>query len=243
MMHLIGNCPKDSAPEDKKEYFEKDFIKAKKYFDNAFPLLQLSAESGDPESQTDLGYMFYNGHTPSGSDFQVAIDYYSKASEKGYSRALCNLGYIYYNTPVKGVCGDKKIAMEYYQRAAFSGSLVAHSNLGFIYKEKNTMQDLKLAIKHFFIAAKGNEKAREHLSQVFDGKFGDTYKYAALEYLSINWPDEHHVINTKCQQAISVMYILSMNRLIEILPELVIVITKILIQIWPEPHVRIEAYK
>jgi len=50
---------------------------------------------------------------------------------------------------------------------------VAHSNLGFIYKESSftdIKQDHGLAVKHFFVAAKGNEKARSHLTSVLKGK-------------------------------------------------------------------------
>jgi len=230
MMYLVGY------------YAAKDIAVSKPYFDKAFGLLKVSADSGDPEAQADLGYMYYNGHTPKGSDNDLAIKYYTLAGIQGYSRALCNLGYIYYN----GRPSDKKLAVEYYQRAAQNGSLVAHSNLGFIYKDKNddVKQDYNLAVKHFFIAAKGNEKARKHLVTVFSGQCGSEYKEIATKYLASEWDKEYSLVNVNCQKAILELFYLTQLRMFDkeiiLLPELANEITKYLIRIWPEEHMKID---
>jgi len=228
MMYLVGY------------HIKKDTTISKPYFDKAFGLLQAAADAGDPEAQADLGYMYYNGHTPKGPNIDLALKYYMLAGDQGYSRALCNLGFIYYNGPGNGRPSDKKMAVEYYKQAAQNGSLVAHSNLGFIYKDKNedVKQDYGLAVKHFFVAAKGNEKARDHLTSVFSGDCGDEYKHLATKHLASEWPKEHGMVNTNCKNAIlEIFHLTPINSQDNILlPELATEITKHLITIWPEYH-------
>jgi len=96
MMHLVGY------------HVTRDVEISKSYFEKAFPLLEIAAVEGESEAQADLGYMYYNGHTPLGTkDMEMAMKYYSLAADQGYSRALCNLGFIYYNGSGNGL-SDKK---------------------------------------------------------------------------------------------------------------------------------------
>jgi len=192
MMYLVGYC------------VQKDKDISNSYFERAFELLQSSANGGDAEAQADLGYMYYNGHTPTRDrNTDEALKYYKEAALQGYPRALCNLGYIYYNNP--WITSNKGLAIEYYQLAAQNGSLVAHSNLGFIFKEK---QDYLSAVKHFFAAAKGNEKAREHLMTVFASPNVEAYKQCAIEYLSNSWKEDWTMINPNCKCAILELFLI-----------------------------------
>jgi len=231
MMHLVGYHVSRST-ENSRVYFEK-----------AFPHLVNAAEKSDPEAQADLGYMYYNGHTPDGQNINTAIQYYTLASNQNYSRALCNLGYIYYNGQGKGDSTDIKLAVDYYRRAASSGSLVAHSNLGFIFKENNKefKQDLPLALKHFFIASKGNEKAREQIQKALSGEAGEDVKILAVSHMANEWPNEHYLLHEGCKTAITeIIYLSRYLKELVVLPELANEIVKKLIVTWPENHGRKE---
>jgi len=97
MMHLVGY------------HVTRDVKMSKSYFDKAFPLLEVAAVEGESEAQADLGYMYYNGHTPfETKDMEMAMKYYSLAADQGYSRALCNLGFIYYSGSENGLNDKKK---------------------------------------------------------------------------------------------------------------------------------------
>eukprot|EP01124_Arcella_intermedia_P025138 TRINITY_DN4426_c0_g1_i1.p1 TRINITY_DN4426_c0_g1~~TRINITY_DN4426_c0_g1_i1.p1 ORF type:complete len:312 (-),score=38.95 TRINITY_DN4426_c0_g1_i1:107-1042(-) len=178
---------------------------ARAYFGKAFVALREVADAGDAEAQADLGYMYYNGHAEGGTDHALALKYYHMAGEQGYSRALCNLGYIYYNSSKDS---ERKLAIEYYQKAASCGSLVAHSNLGFIYKDPEGLlpQNYTLAVNHFFIAAKGNEKARNHLEAVFNNEYGDDYRRVAQGSLAASWRPQFRLLHPDCRAAICELF-------------------------------------
>lgn len=72
------------------------------------------AETGDPEAQTFVGEIFEKG-LGQVADPLVAAQWYEKAADQGYSRALINLGYLYESG--LGVEQDMVIAMNYYRQA------------------------------------------------------------------------------------------------------------------------------
>jgi TPR repeat protein len=88
------------------------------------------AEAGDPASQTNLGFLYYEGKGVP-QNYEEALKWYRKAALTGYPDAAFNLGVAY--TEGKGVTPDKSQALHWYQLAADSGYAPAQVILGNIY--------------------------------------------------------------------------------------------------------------
>ena len=80
------------------------------------------AKSGNPEAETTVGEIFEQGlGVP--PDYAVAAQWYERAAEDGFERALINLGFLYEQG--RGVPLDPSRALEYYRRAAGLDAAVA----------------------------------------------------------------------------------------------------------------------
>jgi uncharacterized protein len=93
---------------------------------NSFQKLINDANKGAPNSQFELGIMYYEGNSVP-QDFNEAAKWFTKASEQGYAPAQYNLGVIYESD--LGV-QDYNEAVKWYTKAAQQGYTVAQFNLG-----------------------------------------------------------------------------------------------------------------
>ena len=99
-------------------------------FKTALEIWRPLAEAGDPASQTNLGFLYYEGKGVT-QNFEEALKWYRKAALTGYPDAAFNLGVAY--SEGKGVQTDKSQALHWYQLAADSGYAPAQVILGNIY--------------------------------------------------------------------------------------------------------------
>jgi hypothetical protein len=84
-------------------------------FATAFQVWLPKAKDGDPQAQTYVGEIYEKGMGQP-SDPQKAAEWYQKAADQGYSRALSNLAYLYEKG--LGVPQDPVKALNLYRRAA-----------------------------------------------------------------------------------------------------------------------------
>ena len=104
--------------------------------------LKKKAESGDVQSQLDLGYMFLYGENGVNVDYKQAIMYYEMAARKNNAVALNNMGSLFFNGI--GTEVDYVKAISYFEEAAKQGSNDAALNLAIIYlgdNKKNKSQE------------------------------------------------------------------------------------------------------
>ena len=115
--------------------------------------LQKFAEAGD------VWAMFYYArlYTMSNSvkrNFELAVDYYTKAANAGNPKAMYNLGVCYENG--NGVSQDYTEAVKWYRKAAEAGNAWAMGQLGLCYENGNGVsQNISEAVKWY---RKGAEK-------------------------------------------------------------------------------------
>jgi hypothetical protein len=89
-----------------------------------------AAEQGNPQGQTDAGYMLASGRGVS-QDYKKAAEWFRKAAEQGYAPAEDYLGNMLANG--WGVAKDPKQAVGWYQKAAAQGYGLAQSSLAEAY--------------------------------------------------------------------------------------------------------------
>jgi TPR repeat protein len=89
--------------------------------------MQARAEQGDPSSQTELGFMYYNGFGVV-RDEARALEWYGKAAETGFVLALLGLADIYADP--QGAHGNRARAIMMYRLAAMQGIGVARNREG-----------------------------------------------------------------------------------------------------------------
>ena len=66
---------------------EKDYAQASQWYRKA-------ADQGDADAQTNLGFLYANGHGVA-QDYAQALQWYRKAADQGYASAQYNLGVMY----------------------------------------------------------------------------------------------------------------------------------------------------
>ena len=106
-----------------------------KYEEELVRELRAESEKGNRRSMEELATFYFENHPEevAAEDIPVLVAYYEKAVEEGNSRAMLNLGALYYN----GVFVEQKFkkAMELYQMAADSENddiaPIALGNLGY----------------------------------------------------------------------------------------------------------------
>jgi len=101
------------------------------------------------------------------NNFNLALQYYSKAAEQNYAAAQNSLGYAYANG--QGVPPDDQQAVAWYRKAAEQGLAVAQNNLGVMYmKGQGVPKDAQQAVAWFRKAAEqGLPSARINLDAIY----------------------------------------------------------------------------
>lgn len=132
------------------------------------------AKKGDIDAQFELGKNYYNN-----SDYPNAVEWFSKAAQKGHAGAQNYLGFCYYNG--NGVTQNYAEAVKWFTRAAQQGNDKAQYNLGLCYYYgKGVLQNTQEAIKWYRMAEKqGNESARPALATIFNAKQNSNIPYVS----------------------------------------------------------------
>src|SRR6266403_1073611 len=92
-----------------------------------FEDIKRKAETGDPESEYQLGVCYYNGDGV-GKDFAKALNWFRKAAEQNYAPAQTYLGFCYANG--QGVTKDEVEAVRWYRKATEQNYAPAQTYLG-----------------------------------------------------------------------------------------------------------------
>jgi len=196
----------------------------------AFTYYKLSAEQGYVKALYMLGHMHQYGIGIT-VDKLYALQYYKLASEKGHPRASYIVGYFY--KLGDGVEADLNSAIKYFRIALDLGYARGGFDLAQIYEEKN---DFKNAILCQLIASQQKEgkESQEYLVNMFQGKLGIKKKLEAVYYLSEEWQNSeiYFLLDENCQTAIREIVLLFKK----IPLELIFLIIKSLIFVWPESH-------
>ena len=108
------------------QYFQYGYGVEKKNLTAAKVHYESAAADGHIESMNALGSLFFNDQ----KDYDQAAAWFRKATERGHTRAICNLG-ICYELGL-GVEKDWNQAFIYYQESADKGFIQAIYNLGFL---------------------------------------------------------------------------------------------------------------
>ena len=165
------------SPEEKEELMDQilpagtdDGVDADEKFKELFE----RANEGDPQSQTELGVMYYTGEavtkTLSGqvrdNDPGLAAGWFYRAAEQGYADAQFNLGLMYANG--EGIEQDIVQAVELFEKAAEQGNIDAQNNLGALYYTgEGVERNVDVAIEWFErAAALGSDDARANLEAI-----------------------------------------------------------------------------
>lgn len=127
----------------------------------AFDLFRKAAKQGNADAQFNLGRFYMRGEpVPSRStgsrdllpDYAQAISWLSKAAEQGHTKALRQLGALYYNG--KEVTQDYAQALSWFTKAAERGDADAQFNLGAMYfNGQGVIQDYSQAVSWYSKAA------------------------------------------------------------------------------------------
>ena len=94
-------------------------------------LFKFEIDMGNDAAMNDLGAQYYDGNRGFKQDFNLAIEYYKMAAEKGNRQSCENLGYCYYY----GRDGepDYEKAFHYFALGAFDGHLISLYKVGDMY--------------------------------------------------------------------------------------------------------------
>ena len=114
----------------------------------------------------DLGYCFEKGEGVEQNSTK-AVEWYTKAAEKGHSSAMYNLGYCFEKG--EGVEQNSTKAVEWYTKAAEKGNSTAMNNLGDCFeKGEGVEQNSTKAVEWYTKAAeKGHSTAMYNLGYCF----------------------------------------------------------------------------
>lgn len=165
------------SPEEKEELMDQilpsgtgDGVDTEEKFKELFE----RANEGDPQSQTELGVMYYTGEavtkTLSGqvrdNDPGLAAGWFYRAAEQGYADAQFNLGLMYANG--EGIEQDIVQAVDLFNKAAEQGNIDAQNNLGALYYTgEGVERNVDTAIEWFErAAALGSDDARANLEAI-----------------------------------------------------------------------------
>jgi Zn-finger nucleic acid-binding protein len=116
--------------------------------------LMKRVKANDPAALSQMGRECHDE-----GDYDVALEYCTKAAELGDLEAHCRLGWMYWKG--SGVGKDEEKAVYHWEKAAIGGNPEARYNLAVI-EQKNG--NVERAVKHFIIAAKvGDEDSMKAL--------------------------------------------------------------------------------
>jgi TPR repeat protein len=132
-----------------------------------------AAETGNPESQCDLGLMYVKGDGVA-KDPAMAVQWFTKAAQQGLARAQNNLGVIYEDG--NGVVKDDGEAVKWFRAAAEQGFARAQNNLATKYLNgEGVAKDSVEAVKWFEKSAEqGFPDAQFNLGVMYDNGDGTT---------------------------------------------------------------------
>ena len=131
----------------------------------ALLLLEKCASKNDAESYYKLGKWYAIGYIVS-KDEKKAFAYYTKASNLGHYRAMCNLGIDYING--KGVKACTELGVYWFKKAAEGDVVNAKFNLAYCYEfGVGTSKDINQAINYYSSAARdGHAESALRLGEI-----------------------------------------------------------------------------
>ena len=149
--------------------------------DDRIKLLSESADEGNPESQFQLGILYYEGDEVE-QDYKKAEEYFRKAAAQGNAEAQYRLGHLYYYG--EGVEKNYEKAAEWYEKAAGQGDADAQIKLGFLYfYGEGVRQNLKEAAEWVVKAAEHGDTYIEKWLRLFKyGKKDEECERKALDW-------------------------------------------------------------
>jgi|SRR5665213_1472475 len=132
-----------------------------------------AAQTGNPESQCDLGLMYVKGDGIA-KDPTMAVQWFTKAAQQGLARAQNNLGVMYEDG--NGVAKDDVEAVKWFRAAAEQGFARAQNNLATKYLNgEGVAKDSVEAVKWFEKSAEqGFPDAQFNLGVMYDNGDGTT---------------------------------------------------------------------
>ena len=131
--------------------------------------LELSEKEGHDAAMNMTGY-FYNNNIGVAMDKERAVEWYTKAAEKGCSEARFNLGVCY--AQGKGVTMDKEKAVGWYTMAAEKGCSDAKFNLGVCYEHgRGVAMDKEKAVEWYKKAAEQGHSVARNFSHLWSYRY------------------------------------------------------------------------
>ena len=158
-------------------------------FAEAYCIMRPLAESGDADSQYNIGWMYLNGYGLRVND-SLALEWWEKASEQGHSDASFSIGMLYSLGEGK-VPKDLEKAVDYYLTAAEDGHEDAVTMLQYMLMRN----DREIRSRLHYIAEKDG-----HL-------FGKTLSVKATKLNARNGPSVNDMIVTQLLQGQRVLEI------------------------------------
>ena len=123
----------------------------KKTDPNKLTDLQQAAEAGDFWGMFFYACLYANSNSVN-RNYELAVEYYTKAANSGNPKAMNNLGLCYFNG--EGITQDYTEAAKWVRKAADAGNALAMANLGACYESgKGVNQDYAEAARWFRKAA------------------------------------------------------------------------------------------
>ena len=128
-------------------------------YDTVLEVLRPLSEQGHAKAQTNLGFMYDQGHGVV-QDYAEALSWYRLAADQGHAKAQTNLGSMYYQG--HGVVQDNAEAVHWYRLAAKQGDAKAQFNLGVMYANGyGVVQDYGTAYMWLSISASTRPESAE----------------------------------------------------------------------------------
>src|SRR6266511_224441 len=120
-----------------------------------FEEIKAKAETGDAQSQYELGAAFFFGNFGVAKDEVEALKWWRKAADQNHATAQYDLGLCYANG--QGVAKDDVEAMKWYRKAAEQNNAPAQYSLGVCYaKGEGVPKDDVESVKWYHKAAEQN---------------------------------------------------------------------------------------
>jgi len=184
-----------------------------------------AADQGNSTAQYRVGTCYENGEGAN-EDFRLAIQYYEKAANQGNGIAQCNLGRLYFYG--YGVEKNYELALFWYKKAASErDNLDAYYRLGYMYLNGIGVPiDYKKAFENFKCAADQGDPLASDVEEFKNGEL-------VVALLSQEWPDSDSFINENCRMCMKELVFISQEMQLPIPKELVYIICKLLIKLWP----------
>ncbi|MBD5265662.1 MAG: sel1 repeat family protein [Bacteroides sp.] len=175
----------------------QDFDKAKKWF-------LMASEKNHPESQYQLGMLYYNGILGE-KNYDEAKKWFLKASENDHPGAQYQLGMLYYN----GIPGEKNYdeAKKWFLRASENDYSEAQYQLGVLYYNDEAFREENYgeAVKWFERGAKDDHIGCQYMlgcMYYYDRLRGKEYRDEAMRWFECGALEGH----TGCQYMLGLLY-------------------------------------